>query len=97
MQNKHWWKGLLAFLITFGVLAMAASVVRALAVYQHFYALGMQTDDPAVAAEASRELARLDRLYMPAFLLVATAASALVAGVLAWRRPRLEERRAETR
>ena len=52
VQSKRWWKPLLAFLITFGVLAMAASVVRVIAVYQHFYALGMQTDDPAVAAPA---------------------------------------------
>ena len=92
-------------MITFGVLALAASVVRALAAYQHFYALGMQTDDPTVVAEASRELARLDRLYVPVFLLAATAVSALTAGWFAWRRPRPgielpplpEEHRAETR
>ncbi len=106
MPNKLWWRPTLAFLITFGVLAMVASVVRVIAVYQHFYALGMQPDDPAVAVRASQELSQMDRVYTPIFLLVATVVSALVAGVFAWWRPRPagglppplpDEERAETR
>ena len=77
---------MLAFLITFGVLALAASVLRAVVVYRHFYALGMQTDDPTVAAVAARELARLDGQYTPVFLLVATAVSTVAALVFARRR-----------
>lgn len=87
MQNKRWWRPLLAFLITFGVLAMVASVVRVIVVYQHFFALGMQTDDPTVAMQASQELARMDRIYTPMFLVVAAVISALMAGVFAWWRP----------
>ena len=105
MQNRRWWKPLLAFLITFGVLAIAGTLLRGFLVYQHFYALGMQTDDPAVAADAARELTNLDRHYAPVFLAVEVAVSALVAGVLVWRRPPMpaplplssDERRAETR
>ena len=67
---------------------MIASVVRVIVVYQHFYALGMQPDDPAVAVQASQELARMDQAYTPMFLLVATGVSALVAGVFARWRPR---------
>ena len=87
MQNKRWWRPLLAFLITFGVLALLASVVRVIVVYQHFYALGMQPDDPTVAVQASREVAKMDRVYTPLFLLVATVVSALAAGVFARWRP----------
>lgn len=89
MQNRRWWKPLLAFLITFAVLTLAASVVRAIAVYRHFYALGMQTDDLAVADRAAEELARMDGFYTPIFLLVATVLSAVAAWVFA--------RRAESR
>ena len=93
-------------MITFGVLAMVASVVRVSAVYQRFFAWGMQPDDPTVAMQASQELTRMDLLYTPVFLGVATLVSALVAGVFAWRRPRSPsdlppplpgEQRAETR
>ena len=97
MPNKRWWRPTLAFLIAFGVLAMVGSVVRVIAVYQHFYALGMQPDDPAVAVQASQELARMDRAYTPLFLLVATAVSALVAAVFAWRRPQPAVDGTETR
>ena len=85
---------------------MLASVARVIAVYQHFFALGMQPDDPTVAMQASQELSRMDGLYTPVFMGVATLVSAAVAGVFAWRRPRREsdlppplpgERRAETR
>lgn len=77
---------MLAFLVTFGALALIGSVVRVIAVYQHFYALGMQTDDPAVATLAARELARIDGSYTPVFLLVAMILSVVAAGVFARRR-----------
>ena len=97
MPNKRWWRPTLAFLIAFGVLALIASVVRVVVVYQHFYALGMQPDDPTVAAQAAQEVAAMDRVYTPLFLLVATVASALVAGVFAWWRPPLAGGSSETR
>ena len=67
MQNNRWLRPLLAFLITFGVLAMAASLLRAVAVYQRLFSRGMQLDDPSVANEATRELSKMDQLYTPTF------------------------------
>ena len=88
MQTKRWVRPLLAFVITFGVLAMAASVVRVVVFYQRLYSQGVQTDDPSVANRAVQELSRIDQLYTPAFFAVAVGVSGLCAVVFALWRPR---------
>ena len=67
---------------------MTASLVRAFAVYQRLYSLGMQVDDPGAASRATEELARMDERYLPIFLAVALLASALMAVVFALWRPK---------
>ena len=88
MQTKRWVRPLLAFVITFGIVAMTASVVRVVAFYQHLYSQGIQTDDPSVADKAARELSHMDQLYTPTFLAVALGVSGLCAVIFALWRPR---------
>ena len=105
MQAKPWVRPLLAFIITFGALAMVASLVRVFVVYQRLFSLGMQLDDPSVANRASEELSRMDQLYTPTFLIGALLASGVAAAVFALWRPKsradlpppLPAERAETR
>ena len=78
---------MLAFVVTFGVLAVAACLVRVAVLYQNLYSQGVQTDDPSVADKAARELSRLDGLYTTPFLAVAVGLSGLCAVVVALRRP----------
>ena len=87
MANKRWLRPAVAFMLTFGVLAMAASLVRVVVVYRHLIGLGMATDDPSVADRASQELSRMDQLYTPTFLIVATLVSVASATFFAWWRP----------
>ena len=75
MPSRRWVRPLLAFIITFGLLAVAASLVRAFAVYQRLYSLGLQVDDPGAASRATEELARMDERYLPIFLAVALLAA----------------------
>ncbi len=91
MPTKRWVRPLLAFLITFGVLVMAASLVRVVAVYQHLFGLGMKLDDPTVADQAARELSRMDRMYTPVFLVVAVVVSGVSAVVFALWRPKTKK------
>ncbi len=88
MSSRRWVRPLLAFIITFGLLAVAASLVRAFAVYQRLYSLGMQVDDPGAASRATEELARMDARYLPIFLAVALLAAGLMATVFALWRPK---------
>ncbi len=90
MQNNRWLRPLLAFMITFGVSAMAASLLRAVAVYQRLFSRGMQLDDPSVANEATRELSKMDQLYTPTFLIVAVVLSAVAATIFALWRPKVK-------
>ena len=88
MQSKRWVRPLLAFVVTFGLVAMIASVVRVIAFYQHLFSQGLRPDDPNVAHQAAEELSRMDRLYTPTFLVVAVLASAVAATVFALWRPK---------
>ena len=88
MQSKRWVRPLLAFVITFGLLAMAASLVRVVAFYQHLFSQGLQTDDPSAANKAAQELSRMDQLYTPAFLAVALLLAGVSAAVFARWRPK---------
>ncbi len=88
MQSKRWVRPLLAFVITFGILAMSASLVRVAAFYQRLFSQGLQTDDPSVAKQATEELSRMDRLYTPTFLVAALLVAGGSAVVFALWRPK---------
>lgn len=90
MQNRRWVRPLLAFMIMFGVLAMAATLVRVAVVYQRLFSLGMAPDDPTVANKATEELSHMDRMYTPAFLVAAVLVSGAFAVVFALWRPKVK-------